>query len=86
MTDIAPNTFVVTCIKENEDGSADVEVEVGSEIKDRIVEEGINFLMLKGILEGTTDEILRWAQLGKQQEKTDKLVKVFNEIYSEDTK
>jgi hypothetical protein len=85
--DIGPNTFRVTCVKENEDGSAQVEVEVGSEeTKNRIFEDGINFLLLKGILEGTTDDVLRWAQLGKQKEKTDRLVDAFIEIYIENTK
>lgn len=84
--DITPNAFVVTCVKENEDGSADVEVEMGSEARQKATEEGITFLMMKGILEGTTEDILRWAELGKQQEKTDKLVNAFNEIYNEDTK
>jgi hypothetical protein len=85
--DLGPNTFRVTCVEENEDGSAQVEVEVGSEeMRNRIFEEGINFLLLKGILEGTTDDVLQWAQLGKQQEKTDRLVDAFNEIYNEDTK
>lgn len=86
MDDLEPNTFRITCVKENEDGSADVEVEIGSEMKDRIIEEGINFLLLKGILEGTTGDILRWAKLGKQTEKTDRLVDAFSEIYNEDTK
>lgn len=87
MDDLEPNTFRITCVEENDDGSARVEVEVGSEeMRNRIFEEGINFLLLKGILEGTTDDILRWAELGKQQEKTDRLVDAFNEIYSEDTK
>jgi hypothetical protein len=87
MNDLEPNAFLVTCVEENDDGSARVEVEVGSEeMHSRVFEEGINFLLLKGILEGTTDDILRWAELGKRQEKTDKLVDAFNEIYSEDTK
>lgn len=87
MNDLGPNAFLVTCVEENDDGSARVEVEVGSEeMQSRVFEEGINFLLLKGILKGTTDDILRWAELGKQQEKTDKLVDAFNEIYSEDTK
>jgi hypothetical protein len=67
MSEIAPNSFVVTCVSENEDGSADVEVEVGSEVKDKLFEEGLHFLLLKGILEGTTEDILRWAQRGKEE-------------------
>jgi hypothetical protein len=78
--------FTVQCISENEDGSANLEIELGANVSKTIIGEGINFLLLKGIFEGTTDDILRWAELGKQQEKTDKLVNAFNEIYSEDTK
>lgn len=87
MNDVESKTFRVTCVEENEDGSAQVEVEVGSEeMRNRIFEEGINFLLIKGILAGTTEEILQWAELGKQQDKTDRLVDAFNEIYNEDTK
>jgi hypothetical protein len=83
---ISSNNLVVTCIQENADGSADVEVEVGSEMKSKLIGDGINFMLIKGILEGTTEDVFRWAELGKQQEKTDRLVDRFNEIYSEDTK
>jgi hypothetical protein len=68
MNDLAPNEFVVTCVEENEDGSADIEVELGSEMRNHAISEGINFLMIKGILEGTTEDILRWAERGKRVE------------------
>lgn len=86
MTELARNTFTVTCVKENEDGSADIEVELGAEVKDDIIKEGITFLMIKGIIEGNTEEILRWAQRGKEEERTDTLVEKFSKIYNEDTK
>jgi hypothetical protein len=73
------NTIEVTCVKENEDGSADIEFEVGSEMKEKIVGEGINFLLIKGILGGTTEDILRWADRGKEEEQIDKNVADFNE-------
>lgn len=66
MQKLGAKEFVVTCIKENEDGSADVEVEVGPEMREVINEEGINFLILKGILGGDTSDILRWAKRGKE--------------------
>jgi hypothetical protein len=78
--------FTVTVLTENPDGSSDIEVECGSELRTKVFGEGINFLLIKVILEATTDDILRWAELGKQQEKTDRLVDAFNEIYNEDTK
>lgn len=77
MSEIAPNTFTVTCVKENEDGSAVIEVEFGAEVMDSIIKEGITFLMIKGILEGNTEEFLRWAQRGKEEENIDKLVDKF---------
>lgn len=80
------NGFTVTCLSENEDGSANIEIEIDANFRGRVIEEGIIFLLVKAVLEGTTEDILRWAELGKQQERTDSLVKKFNEIYSEDTK
>jgi predicted Fe-Mo cluster-binding NifX family protein len=74
MTELGPNEFVVTCVEENEDGSANIEVEAGTEMQEKIFEAGINFMMLKGILEGTTEDVLRWAQRGKQEERTDSIM------------
>lgn len=86
MTNIATNQFTVTFVKENEDGSADVEIEAGQGVKETLIEAGLNFILIKFILEGTTEEILRWAERGKQQENTDRIVDKFSEIYNEDTK
>lgn len=86
MTDITANGFTVKLISENEDGSANIEIEAGPEMKDKFFSEGITFLLIKGILEGTTEDIFRWAQRGKEEENTDKLVDKFAELYNEDTK
>lgn len=67
MNNLKQNEFIITCIKENDDGSAEIEIELGSEMKNRVFEEGINFLMLKGILCGTTEDILKWAERGKKE-------------------
>lgn len=64
---VPANTFTVTCVEENEDGSADIEIEMGSGMKDKVLEAGINFLLMKSILEGTTSDILNWATRGKQE-------------------
>ena len=86
MHKLAPNEFVVKYVSENEDGSANIEVEAGFEMQEKIFEAGISFMLLKGILEGTTEDILRWAQRGKQQEQTDNaLVNELSEIHNEDT-
>lgn len=60
------NTFTVTCVNENVDGSADVDVEMGPGMKDKILEAGLNFMLIKAILGGTTEEILDWATRGKE--------------------
>lgn len=63
---IGPNEFTVTCVKENVDGSANIEVEMGEGVRKSALDAGINFLLIKAILGGTTEDILQWAQLGKQ--------------------
>ena len=61
------NTFTVTCVAENIDGSADIEVEMGPGMKDKVLEAGLNFLLMRAILGGTTENILDWATLGKKE-------------------
>jgi hypothetical protein len=78
-----PNQFILTCIEENEDGSANVEVEAGPEMQQKIFEEGLNFLLLKSILEGTTEDVLRWAQRGKQEERTDSIMDRYKQARAE---
>lgn len=53
-------------VVENEDGSADVQFDLTDEEKVRCIEEGLSFLLLKTVLEGTTDDIFRWANRGKE--------------------
>lgn len=73
------NTLTITCANENIDGSADIEVEMGPGMKDKVLEAGLNFMLMKAILGGTTDEILTWAHRGKQEENTDEIMVRFNE-------
>jgi hypothetical protein len=61
------NTFTITCVNENIDGSADIEVEMGPGMKDKVLDAGLNFLLVKAILGGTTEQILEWATRGKQE-------------------
>jgi len=75
--------FEVFCVQENEDGSAVIEVEAGPEMQKQFVEEGINFLLVKGALGGNTEEILRWATRGKEEEHNDKIMADFNEAMLE---
>ena len=81
---IAPNTFTVTCVEENLDGSANIEVELGAGVRDQLSSEGLNFLLIKGIVGGTTDDVLRWAQRGKEQENTDNIMRRFSETRLEE--
>lgn len=77
----------VTNLVENEDGSADIEFEVNDreELK-TMAAEGLNFMLLKAALGGTTSDIIRWSERGKKEERTDILVSEFGEICNEDTK
>ncbi len=61
------NTFTITCVNENIDGSADIEVEMGAGMKDKVLDAGLNFLLVKAILGGDTEQILEWATRGKQE-------------------
>jgi hypothetical protein len=64
--DTAGNSLKVMHVSDNADGSANMEVHAGSKVKEQIYSEGFNFLLIKALLEGTTDQILNWAQAGKQ--------------------
>ena len=75
---VGPNTLTIEMISENPDGSANVDVTMGSEIKNTVMSEGVNFLLMKGVLNGTTDEVLRWAQRGKQEENTDSIMERYH--------
>lgn len=67
----------VTDIIENEDGLADVQFDVSDEQEvQQLVSEGLNFLLIKGFLECNTEELLRWAELGKQEEKTGRIFRL----------
>ena len=73
------NTFTVTYVNENVDGSADVDVEMGPGMKDKILEAGLNFMLIKAILGGTTEEILDWATRGKEEVNADDVTNQNNE-------
>jgi CRISPR/Cas system CSM-associated protein Csm2 small subunit len=52
-------TIEVTTVSENEDGSADVEFTVSNEEEAQmLIEEGLNFLLLKSAFGLTTDQIV----------------------------
>jgi hypothetical protein len=59
----------ITSIVENEDGSSNIEFEASAATRDFLAGEGMVFLFIKGILDGTTSDILRWATTGKDAER-----------------
>lgn len=75
-----PDAFSVQVIKENHDGSAEVEVKYGANVSKTMMEEGVNLLLIKHILEGTTDQIFEWATRGKQEENTDRIIAQFSSV------
>ena len=81
---LASNQFTVEVVKENPDGSADIEVEMGPGMKDKVLEAGLNFMLMKAILGGNTEQILEWATRGKQEENTDEIMERFNEARASD--
>lgn len=65
---VTSNKLIVTCVQENSDGSADIEVEMDEDTKNNVIGEGVNFIIIKGILGGNTEDYFRWVKLGKQQD------------------
>jgi hypothetical protein len=66
---VTQGIITVTFVDENEDGSANIEFEAPAETRDVLMGEGMNFLLIKGILDGNTSDILRWATAGKDTER-----------------
>ena len=73
----------VEVVEENEDGSATIEVDFAGGIPNHVVSAGITFLLLKGAFEGTDEDIVRWIKRGKQEEKTDDIMRRFDEARAE---
>jgi hypothetical protein len=65
-------------VKDNPDGSADVTVSFsGDKMKKSLIEEGLSYVLLKGALNLSNDDIVRLVQRGMQEEKTDKILDSF---------
>jgi len=72
-----PQEDAIECVdvKDNPDGSADVTFTVaGNKMKQTLIEEGINYLIMKGAFQLSTDDVVRLVQRGMQEEKTDKIL------------
>ena len=81
--DIPSDSFIVTFVKENADGSANVEMEIGSDVRETLFNDGMNMLLLKAALGGTTNDITNWAIRGKQELNTDDIMKRFSDAKAE---
>jgi len=65
---------VIHCVdvKDNPDGSADVTVTfTGDKMKQTLIEEGLNYLIMKGAFQLSTDDVARLVQRGMKEEATD---------------
>ena len=64
---------VIHCVdvKDNPDGSADVTVTfTGDKMKQTLIEEGLNYVIMKSAFQLSTDDIVRLIERGIQEEKT----------------
>jgi hypothetical protein len=62
-------TVTVTELMENEDGSADIQFEVDDPVYVKLlIEEGLNFVLLKAAFNVTTQEIVEVLQARKNAE------------------
>ncbi len=70
-------------VKES-DGSLTVSFDANEETRDRLAAKGVEYSVLLGIL-GTSsiDEIIRLVERGRQEEKTDDIMRRFNEARAE---
>lgn len=69
---------------EESDGSLTVSFDANEETRDRLAAKGVEYSVLLGIL-GTSsiDEIIRLVERGRQEEKTDDIMRRFNEARAE---
>jgi tRNA U38,U39,U40 pseudouridine synthase TruA len=68
---------VIHCVdvKDNPDGSADVTFTfTGDKMKQTLIEEGLNYLIMKGAFQLSTDDVARLVQRGMKEEETDRVL------------
>jgi hypothetical protein len=78
------SSFEFSVLKENEDGSADIQIEIGKDHREKVLEAGIYFLLLRGMYNASIEDIFRWVERGKTEENTDRIMK--NLVFDDDTK
>jgi hypothetical protein len=65
---------IIHCVdvKDNPDGSADVTFTfTGDKTKQTLIEEGLNYLIMKGAFQLSNDDVVRLVQRGMEEEATD---------------
>jgi hypothetical protein len=75
--DLVGQENVIHCVdvKDNPDGSADVTVTFsGDKMKQTLIEEGLNYLIMKGAFKLSTDDVARLVQRGMKEEETDRVL------------
>lgn len=70
-TDNQKEISALEMIREHADGSATYEYEVSADMKETLINEGFNSMLIRGILGIGLDDLLRLATLGQQVEKLD---------------
>ena len=70
-------TLEVTEVEDHDDGSAVVSFQADQQSIDHLIEQGVNFMLIKEMLEGTTDQISVWAKRGKLEYEFDDVIDVY---------
>lgn len=69
---------------EESDGSLTISFNADDATRDQLAAKGVEYSVLRGILDyPSLDDLIRWAQRGKQEENTDDIMKRFNEARAE---
>jgi len=67
--------IAVTDITENEDGSANISVDIPMKDVSAFVSEGVKYVLMKSVFGNPSDdELVKWVERGKQEERVDKRV------------
>jgi len=78
------SSFEVSVLKENEDGSADIQIEINGDDREKVLEAGIYFLLLRGMYNASIEDVFRWVERGKSEEKVDRIME--NLVFDDDAK
>ena len=76
--------ITVAEIVENDDGSADVCFDLPKKDVGKFASEGVKYVLLKSVLGNPTDDqLIKWAERGKQEQRTDnKVDQLLKDLYN----